>query len=177
LSGTSSINFIASSFLPNAIFIQTSSNILGNSYRFNFYLIFHLCKYFYTSYLLYYVKFSHDFVKTWTLIGNFGTIIVTVHTLPSKRPLPIADCAKFQVIPMYTANIQHNEYYCVNHKLMCCKYGMNWNKSRKIRALIEILHIFTLILEFARIIHIMTNESVIFTCRSLVSQIILPVSG
>jgi hypothetical protein len=54
---------------------------------------------------------------------------------------------------------------------------MNWNKSRKIRALIEILHIFTLILEFARIIHIMTNESVIFTCRSLVSQIILPVSG
>jgi len=61
--------------------------------------------------------------------------------MPPKRPLPTADCAKFQVIPMYTANIQHNEYYCVNYKLTCCKYGMDWDKSYKIHALVEILHI------------------------------------
>jgi len=42
---------------------------------------------------------------------------------------------------MYIANIQHNEYYCANYKLMCCEYGMNWDKSYKIHALIEILHI------------------------------------
>lgn len=52
-----------------------------------------------------------------------------------------ANCAKFQVIPIYIANIQHNGYYCVNYKLMCCICGINWDKSYKIHALIEILHI------------------------------------
>ncbi len=55
--------------------------------------------------------------------------------------LPIADCAKFQVIPMYIANIQHNEYCRANYELMRCKCGINWDKSYKIHALIEILHI------------------------------------
>jgi hypothetical protein len=52
----------------------------------------------------------------------------------------IADCAKFQVIPAYMANIQHIRYYYVNYKSVCCVCDINWNKSRKFCALIEILH-------------------------------------
>jgi len=49
-------------------------------------------------------------------------------------------CAKFQVILVYVANIQHNECYCMNYKSICCNYSINQNKFRKFHALIEILH-------------------------------------
>ena len=82
--------------------------------------------------------------RMWQRVFLKATFSVASHHFCMSVCLPrkhIANCAKFQVIPAYTANIQHNGYYYVNYKLMCCKYGINQDKSYKTHALIEILHI------------------------------------